>query len=217
MLQSPRFAETGTAVRLILVRHGETEANRLGKIQGVGPAPLNEKGRAQAAAVAEALESEVPFALYSSPLPRALQTADAVAVRIGATVTRIAGLIEMDVGEFDGMAGSELRERYPEVMRMWDQDAPNAVMPGGESLTIVRDRACRAVAELASQHGSEKVVAVTHNFTIQTILCTALEIPLRNFRALRVDLGSMTRLDVSESRTVQVSANETWHLKNLAI
>ena len=199
-------------MKLILVRHGETETNRLGKIQGVSQAPLNERGLEQAAAAARALESETPFSLYSSPLRRAAQTAEAVTRQTGVSAVRDDGLIEMDVGKFEGLTGRQLRERFPDVMQAWDQDAVSTVMPGGESLETVRDRAWKTVMRLADRHGAETVVAVTHNFTIQMILCIALGMPPNNFRRLRVDLGSITRLDVSRERIVQLSVNETWHL-----
>ena len=200
-------------MNLILARHGETEVNRLGNIQGMGPARLNETGRRQAARLAHALQADAPFTLYSSPLRRALETAQVVAEQTGAEIVLDDGLIEMDVGDFEGLSGSQLRERFPEVMRMWDEDAAHAVMPGGESLSDVRDRAWQTVRRLAACHPSDTVVAVTHNFTIQTILCTALGMPLNNFRRLRVDLASITRLDVSGDRVTQLSVNETWHLK----
>ena len=200
-------------MRLILARHGQTEVNRLGNIQGVGPTPLNETGRMQAVRLAHALRPEAPFVLYSSPLHRALETARAVAEQMGAKIVSDDGLTEMDVGEFEGLSGPQLRERFPEVMRMWDEDAANAVMLGGESLADVRDRAWQTVKRLAERHPSDTVVAVTHNFTIQTIICTALGMPLNNFRRLRVDLASITRFDVSGDRITQLSVNETWHLK----
>ena len=200
---------------LILVRHGETETNRLGKIQGVSQAPLNERGLDQAAAAARALADEKPFALYASPLRRAVQTAEAIASRTGVGVVIEHGLIEMDVGEFEGLTGRQLRERFPDVMRSWDEDAYNTVMPGGESLADVSERAWGTVGRLAEVHADETVVAVTHNFTIQMVLCTALGMPPNNFRRLRVDLGSITRLSVNSERTVQVSVNETGHLRSV--
>ena len=203
-------------MRLILVRHGETEANRLGMIQGVGHAPLNTTGRRQAEAVAHALGQDAPFRLYCSPLLRAVQTAEAVSDHCGSVAVQNAGLSEMDVGEFDGLTGPQLRERFPDVMRMWDVNPAEAVMPGGESLSMVRDRAWRAVSGLADRHGDETVVVVTHNFTIQMILCTALDMPLNGFRKLTVDLGSITRLDITNDRQRQISVNETWHLKQPA-
>ena len=200
---------------LILVRHGETETNRLGKIQGVSEIPLNGRGLEQAAAAARVLDEEKPFTLYASPLTRAVQTADAIASRTGIGAVIEHGLIEMDVGEFEGLTGRQLRERYPEVMRSWDDDAFQTVMPGGESLATVRERAWSTVKRLADLHGDESVVTVTHNFTIQMILCAALGMPPNNFRRLRVDLGSITRLSVSSEHTVQVSVNETGHLRRL--
>ena len=202
-------------MKLILVRHGETETNRLGRIQGVSQTPLNERGLEQAAAAARALEQDAPFILYASPLRRAAQTAEAIANRVGINAILEGGLIEMDVGEFEGLTGRQLRERFPDVMRSWDEDAFQTVMPGGESLAVVRDRAWQAVTKLADQNGNETAVAVTHNFTIQMILCTVLGMPPNNFRRLRVDLGSITRLEVRADRAVQLSVNETAHLREL--
>ena len=202
-------------MRLILVRHGQTEVNRLGRIQGIGPAPLNELGLSQAAAVARAVQHHKPFVLYASPLKRAVQTAQAIAGHTDAPVLLDEGLVELNVGEFEGLTGRQLREQFTDVMRRWDENAADTVMPGGESLSAVRDRAWRTVRTLAVRHGSETVISVTHNFTIQMIICTALDMPLNSFRKLRIDLGSMSRLDVTGDRTVQVSINETWHLKDL--
>ncbi len=200
-------------MKLILVRHGQTEANRLDKIQGINKAPLNDEGRRQAEAAARALIPDAPFVLYSSPLMRALQTARIIASHTDTQPVEVEDLVEMDVGEFEGLSGPQLRERFPEVMRVWDKDPASAVMPGGESLYNVRDRAWRAVESLVERHDSETVVAVTHNFTIQTIICAALDMPLNSFRKLRTGLGTITRFDISKARTVLLSVNETWHLK----
>ena len=202
-------------MKLILIRHGETETNRLGRIQGVSQTPLNKRGLEQAAAAAWALQPDTPFTLYASPLKRAIQTAEAISKRVGISAIPENGLIEMDVGEFEGLTGRQLRARFPEVMRDWDENAFETVMPGGESLATVRDRAWKTVLRLADRHGNDTVVAATHNFTIQMILCTVLGMPPNNFRSLRIDLGSITRLDVSIDRSVQISANETWHLREL--
>ena len=200
-------------MKLILVRHGQTESNRLGRIQGINKAPLTDVGRGQAEAAARALVADAPFALYSSPLPRALETATIIGTRTDTVPVQVGELVEMDVGEFEGLSGPQLRERFPDVMSVWDSDPASAVMPGGESLYDVRDRAWSAVKSLAERHDSETVVAVTHNFTIHTIVCTALDMPLNNFRKLRIDLGAVTRLEISDARTTLVSLNETWHLK----
>ena len=200
-------------MKLILVRHGQTESNRLGRIQGINKAPLTDVGRGQAEAAARALAAEAPFALYSSPLPRAMETATIIGTQAEIAPVQVEGLVEMDVGAFEGLSGPQLRERFPDVMRTWDKDPASAIMPGGESLYDVRDRAWPAVKSLAERHEADTVVAVTHNFTIHTIVCTALDMPLNNFRKLRIDLGAITRLEISNARTILLSLNETWHLK----
>ena len=200
-------------MRLILVRHGETELNRLGRIQGINSAPLTEEGRRQARAAAVALRPDAPFVLYTSPLARAVETAEMIAAETGATPTRDDGLVEMDVGGFEGLSGAQMRERYPEVMRMWDEDPAATFMPDGENLTQVRGRAWSAVTRMAERHESDTVVAVTHNFPIQMIICSALDMPLNSFRRLRVDLCSLTRFEFSARGVTQLSVNETWHLR----
>ena len=203
-------------MNLILVRHGETEANRRGLIQGVSAAPLNDLGLAQAEAAARAVASETPFALYASPLLRAAQTADAIARRAGVQAETEAGLIEMNVGEFEGLSGRELRERFPDVMRRWDENAFETTLPGGESLADVQERAWLTVQALAERHEpDDTAVAATHNFTIQMIVCAALDMPPNGFRRLRIALGSITRLDADARGISLVSLNETLHLREV--
>ncbi len=204
-------------MRLILVRHGETELNRTGRIQGLNADPLNESGRMQAQAVADALALDMPFALYSSPIARALETASTVSSRLGVRVTQLDGLQEADAGDLVGLTGVEMRRWYPDFMERWAADAGTARMPGGESMEEVQLRAWRAIDGLGTDRPDDTVVVVTHNQTIGTIVATALGMPLRYFRRISCALGSITRLDLNVDRPMLVSLNETWHLpKGLA-
>ena len=202
--------------KLILVRHGETMLNREGRVQGLGDAPLNETGEAQARAVADALAPDAPFHLYASPLSRASQTARPIADAHGVPPATADDLREADVGELDGLTIAQVRERYPEFMRRWAEDAGDTTMPGGESLRGVRCRAWRAVRELAARHEDATVVVVTHNFVIQTVLSGALGVPLDSARRIRQEPGCITRLEFAAGRVSLVSSNETWHLRDLA-
>ena len=202
-------------MRLILVRHGETELNREGRILGTTDVSLNATGRAQARAVAEALLADLPLKMYTSPLARALETAKIISDALGVTPTPLSELQELDAGDLDGLAAAEARARYPEFASRWDRDPGTAQMPGGESLLQVQQRAWVAVTRLMDKHPDDTVVAVTHDFTIKTIVCAALEIALRNFRRLRQSVGSITRLDLTPAHGVLVSMNETWHLQSL--
>ena len=203
------------AAKLILVRHGETLLNREGRVQGLSDAPLSELGKAQARAVADALASDAPFHLYSSPLSRAVQTARPIADAHGVIPTTVADLREADVGELDGLTIAQIRESYPDFMHRWAEDAGEVTMPGGESLRDVRCRAWPVVRDLAARHRDATTVAVTHNFVIQAVLSAALSAPLDNARRMRQQPGCITRLEFAAGRVLLVSSNETWHLRDL--
>jgi broad specificity phosphatase PhoE len=212
--------QVGGLMRLILIRHGETEHNRGRLTLGRFDAPLNERGRAQAQAVAASF-LRAPDAIYTSPLRRAADTAEAIASATGARVTIEPDLVEMDVGEMEHLPLGELRERYPDFLRLWrsagaaDARMPGAAdarMPGGETLREVQDRAWGAVERMRADRAGGQVVAVSHNFVILTLICRALKLPLGEFRHVRQSLAARTILDVQESQCTLVQLNDNAHL-----
>src|SRR5262249_56556816 len=133
--------------------HAETQHNSSGLVQGRADNPLSELGRRQAAALGEALSSRRLSAVYSSPLRRALETARAVAEPHGLAVEVVHELVEMDIGEMEGLSRVELREQHAEFLKLWvSEHAGEAVMPGGESLRQVQDRAGGARGPIALAH-----------------------------------------------------------------
>jgi broad specificity phosphatase PhoE len=200
-------------MRLILVRHGETEHNRGNVTLGRADVPLNDRGRAQARAVAAAF-LRAPAAIYASPLSRAIETATIIGAATGANVIEDLGLIEMDVGEMEHLTGPELREQHPDFLRAWMSDACADVrMPGGETLREVQERAWAAVARLAGLHQREVVIAVTHNFVISMLLCRALGLPIEAFRRVgRPAVGSISTIEIDETSSRLVRSNDISHL-----
>lgn len=140
-------------MRLILVRHGETERNRQGLALGRADVPLNDRGRWQAQRLAVALGDEPIAAVYSSPLQRALDTAVAIAAPHGLTVETEPALIEMDIGEAEGLSFAEVRARYPGLLERWaSSEGADQPMPGGERLIEVQERAWQAVEALRGRY-----------------------------------------------------------------
>ncbi len=202
------------AVQLFLVRHGETESNRLGLALGQADVPLNERGVWQAGRVAEALAGESLAAVYSSPLARTLDTARAIAGRHALEVQVEGGLIEMDIGEADGLTFTEMRARFPGLLEAWiGPEGPRQPMPGGERLVDVQQRAWEAVQQIAARHPDQSVCAVTHNFVILTVLATILKIELADFRRLRHAVAAISELDVTLRGIRIVRMNDTCHLE----
>ncbi len=199
-------------MRLILMRHGETEHNRRGLTLGRADAALNERGHAQARALASTL-TLAPDAIYSSPLQRCAVTAESVSSATGCPIALEPDLIEMDVGEMEHLTPAELRERYPEFLSQWlSDDAGDARMPGGETLREVQARAWAAVERIRSAWPSGQVVVVTHNFVILTLACRALNLPLSEFRRLRQPLATRTVLDMQAGQATLLQLGDNAHL-----
>ena len=144
-----------------MVRHGETEYNRADVFRGRVDLPLNERGREQAEAAARYLEGEAFEAFYSSPLTRSMQTARAIAAPHGAEVETLDLFIDVDYGQWSGKSIDEIRRAWPEEFAAWAENPEEAVFPGGESVSEVRERLRRGLELLASRHGG-RVLLVGH-------------------------------------------------------
>lgn len=191
-----------TPLRIFLVRHGETEWNRLGKFQGRADIPLNEKGFMEVEAMALSLRAEPLVAVYSSPLVRAVQTAQAILRHHPrAQLVIEEDLVEMDLGGFDGMEAAQWLALYPEFVERWRKSPAAVKMPGGESLEEVQKRALRALERMIMNHRPGESVAVcTHNFVALTILCHALGKPLNRFRDIRLGTGTFSLIYCMEGK-----------------
>ena len=209
-------------MRLILVRHGETEWNKEGRVQGLSDLELNETGKRQAEALAQALSDKKVEALYTSPLKRARDTAYAIGRFHSVEVVTIAGLRELDVGEVDGLTYEEMVCYYGDFFERWMKDCTSVCPPGGSSMPELQEQVWAAIQDILGRHkqemrseGDEKggVIAVAHFFPILSILCKALGLELSECRRMKLELASITILDFNPERTVLLSLNDTCHLK----
>lgn len=191
--------------QLILVRHGQTDANAAGLLLGRTDPDLNAAGREQAEAVAARVATFGPERVLSSPLARCVQTAGLVAGACGvATVEVEERLVEVDYGEYDGLPFSELPT---DLVRRWRTEADFAP-PGGESLESVGVRMAALGAEILADLGKAPVVAVSHVSPIKAAVCWALGLPdLASWR-MRLDNATMTRLAPGPEGPVLLSFNE---------
>ena len=140
--------------QIVLVRHGETEWNRVERFRGWADVSLNETGLTQAEATARRIAAEwQPVAVYSSPLSRAVKTAEAIARQFGLPVRTHRGLIDINYGQWQGLTPDEAREHWPEMVDAWYHSPETVQIPGGETLTDLRLRAVEAVRELAAEVG----------------------------------------------------------------
>lgn len=144
-----------------LVRHGETDWNKAGRIQGSTDIPLNELGRVQARETGEKLARHSWDLIVSSPLGRALETAAIIAEQIGhPTPATHSGIRERNYGDAEGLTGAELESRYP----------GHADVPGRESRDEVMDRVLNAMHEIASDYPGKHILLVAHGGVIRAAL-----------------------------------------------
>lgn len=161
-------------VEIILARHGETAWNTGEIFRGRADVELNETGVKQAEFLGNYLSGEKINLIYSSPLKRAVKTAEAIARPHSLDVHIIRNLIDIDYGEWQGLSLSEVRERYPDIYQDW-LDTPEQVrIPGGESLEDVRNRAMPFVEDAVLRCGEEKVLMVSHRVVNKVLICALL-------------------------------------------
>jgi len=177
-------------MKLYLIRHGETDWNKLEKCQGISDIPLNSRGISQAKELAYSLRDEKISAIYSSDLSRAITTANEVAKYHPFEVKIDERFREMDQGEFEGIEFRNLREKYGEVLKKWTEEPETLRIPGGETLGEVQERAWSGINNLKNLHNGESVLLVSHNMTIITLLCKFSKKSLLSFREFSVKESS---------------------------
>ncbi len=203
-------------MQLFLVRHGETEHNRKSLALGQADVPLNETGLRQAEALGRVLSGERLTVVYASPLVRASRTAEAIAEPHDLDVVIEDGLIEMDVGEMDGMPLADMREKFPGFLERWlGPEGSNERMPGGERLAEVSERASVALSAIVKRHEGERVCLVSHNFVILALLTQLMGLELAGFRRLRHSVAAITRVEWRHGAPMVTSLNDTCHLDGI--
>jgi broad specificity phosphatase PhoE len=201
--------------RLILVRHGETEWNRVERFRGRIDIELNETGRRQARAVAQRLSGWQIGAIYSSPLKRALQTAQPIAEAFSLAVAILEGMTDVDYGMWAGLSAEEARAQYPEVYETWVHTPLLTRFPQGESLQQVQDRAWSALEKISSAHEGETVLLVSHVVVNRVLICAALGLVGDAFWRIGQDNAAINVLHGANGRYRVLLLNDTCHLESL--
>lgn len=199
---------------IILVRHGQTEWNRVERFRGRADVPLNETGLAQAEATGRRIGDEwQPAAIYTSPLSRAVDTAEAIARRTQMKVQIHPGLADIDYGKWQGLAPGEVQERWPDALNDWYCHPERAEIPGGESLGDLRLRAMATVQELVERHPTDAIVLVGHTVINRVILLAVLGLGNDRFWRIRQDTCAINIFESDEDGFTVVSLNDTCHLR----
>lgn len=206
------------ALELIIVRHGQSEGNRDRVFTGHGPSPLTERGREEARCAAARIASSPVDALFSSDLPRAVQTAEPIAELTGLPIVQDPALREKNFGDLTGMSFSELEAKHPDVWRGLLARDPRFQPPGGESHVNCRERMNAFLSRLFESRTSGRVVLVSHGVAINHLLYSLMRTPTDGSPAMlfQIDNCSIQRAERQTDGLVRFGCiNDTSHLARL--
>ena len=194
---------------LLLIRHGENDYVKTGKMAGRLPGVhLNERGQKQAQALGEALKGVPITAIYSSPLERAIETATPIANARNLKIIQNPNLLDTDVGKWQGKSLAVLR-----LKKEWKivQSAPSRFQfPDGESFLDLQSRIANVLEGIVKKHNKSKdiVPVVVHAYPIKLAVSHFLGLPLDHFQKLSCDTGSLTMLHAGEAGANLVKLNQ---------
>ncbi len=195
---------------LYLIRHGATEESEAKRYKGSIDVPMSEKGIRQMEQLAEYLnrsyKSDTTYnglnAVYTSPLSRALKSAEIIAEPHGLNPIVIEGLRERSFGIWEGMTFTEIKEKYPQEFEAWAGNPLRYSPVDGESTVEVRERAVKAVDSILSNHNSEHIAVVAHGGVNRIILCHIMGIPLENIFRIEQDFAAVNIIEFWEKYPV---------------
>lgn len=172
--------------QVFLVRHGETEWNLVGKMQGHSDSPLTAVGIAQADALADGMKNQKFSALYSSDLVRAYETARRIATKNHLTIITDNRLRERNLGIFQGLDKQGIAVQFPDEYQQYITDGANYVVPNGESGQQFFDRCVICLTELAQKHPGERILVVTHGGVLANLFKSTVGLSVASPRRFAV-------------------------------
>ena len=205
-------------LKLIVIRHAESEWNPIGRYQGLLDPDLTERGVEQARRLAEALKGENISVLFSSPLKRTFKTSQIIGEVLGLEPVKEERIIEINHGVWSGMLVEEVKQKFPKDFEMWLKEPHKVKFPEGESLQDVFNRVKDFLNDILQKYNEKTVAIVSHTVPIRCLYCAVLDIDLSKFWSFGCDNASysVVYLD-NEGRNVIQKLNITCHLGDLYV
>lgn len=201
------------SAKLIIVRHGEAAGNHERYFQGHADGAISARGEQQLEALAARFESIDFDAIYSSPLTRARQTAEACNRRLKLPLNIDERLIEINGGVFEGVRWAELPERFPEQAKLWDAQPWLFHPENGEAMTEVRERISNAILDIAAANEGKTVVIASHGCAIRNLICWAKNLPIERLNDVDWwDNTAMGIIEITDGVPKLLAENDNAHI-----
>jgi broad specificity phosphatase PhoE len=200
---------------IYLVRHGQTAWNKEEIFRGRIDVPLDETGLRQAELAGEYFKGMEIHAIYSSPLSRALETAQKIAQFHNTKVQPLQGILDMSFGRWEGQSHLDIQKNDREIYRQWREEPHLVRLPSGESLDDVRVRAMAALEEVIRNHPGKTLILVSHRVVNKVLICGILGLDNSHFWQITQDTTAINLIKYKEGQYILSLMNETCHLKAL--
>ena len=200
-------------MKIQLIRHCETEWNRLERCQGISDIELNNNGIEQSILLKNFYLDKHIDLIFSSDLKRTMQTTLEINKNLKSEIIQTEKLREMDQGDFEGLSFSYIRKNFASQLLEWRSNPKKFRIPNGETLGEVQDRALAFMESLFIKYKSLKdIIIVSHNLVIASILCYYSNRDLKDFADFTLDSGSISTLMYSNDKISIEEINYTKHL-----
>ena len=197
--------------RCYLVRHGETEFNRLGVFRGRYDVDLNDAGRNQAREIGLALQGQGIEAVLTGPLSRAVETARIAGEVLGLEPEIDEAFNNIALGKWQGVAKDKIKQEFPEMWRLWTSEPEKLIIPGGETIGQVQERSFQGLMRAIRERGGTFAV-VTHRSVIKTLAAAMLDVPAPYFWRFYIDNAAYSVFEHTESGFTLITWNNNAHL-----
>jgi alpha-ribazole phosphatase len=198
--------------RLLLVRHGSTEFNTGRRFMGYSDIDLNTVGYTQAEKLRDYLADEKIDAVYSSDLKRTLVTAEIISSDRRLDIVTCPELREVNYGTCEGLTFQEIGNRYPDVAEKCINFTVKLEFPEGETFEEFIERTCQFLSMLYNHEPSETILVVSHNGPLKVLVCHLLGIDMEHWWQIRIDIASLSIVDISTRGAMLSRLNDTSHL-----
>ena len=203
---------------IYLIRHGECAGNRENRVRGRVDYPLNDNGIAQAGALAIAMRDKNLTHVYSSPLKRALTTAEIISNLCGCKLTVDESFCNIKLDPWEGRLKIDIAAKEPELWNTWINDPESLVLEGAETLDQVMERSLLGLDRLIEKHPGQTFAVVSHRGVLKPLLSGAMGIQKPRFWRLHMDTGSYSLLTHDDSHGFcLMGLNHSDHLKDLPL
>ena len=198
--------------RVYLIRHGETEWNKEGKLQGNSNVLLSPEGIRQAKLLAQHTPFSAVDAIYSSDLSRAVKTAEILGERFDLPVINESGFREARFGDWEGRSISELAKDVPDGFENFFTKPDKVHPPHGETFLECQARVLTALDEIVAEHEEQSIIIVSHGAAIRLILCAALGMPIRKMWSISQFNMAVNIIRIDDGNATVELVNSTLHL-----